>query len=142
MTKPAQFLLVIFALFFISAGFINISGKDYFSFTTVEGNITQIECPRKYSVKIKLSTSDKEYYLADKFKTVSGCREKTKAENLLGELAHLTVAQNGDVTSVKLNSKIVYSSSDVKYESARNGVISLLIGVAFLVLLFYKRNAT
>ncbi len=88
------------------------------------------------------STTDKRYYLADKFKAVTECREPAKAEKLIGEFVYLTVTENGDVTSLKLNNKEIYSFDDVQSESTQSGVVSLLIGLAFVLLLLFKRNAT
>jgi hypothetical protein len=141
MTKPAQILALIFGMLFIFVGLSGLNkGQDesQLSAQAAEGIISYIDCPRKYSPSIRLDSDSHKFYLANKFRDVTGCIDDDVSNNLIGKKVSLTYIQPEKVLSLKLNNQLVFSVNDVESEAHHSSLVILLIGCASIILLLYR----
>ena len=142
MTKPAQILALIFGMLFIFIGLLGLNksqDESQLSAQNAEGIISYVDCPRKYSPSIRLGSGNDKFYLANKFRDVTGCVDEDVSNNLIGSKVSLTYIRPDKVLSLKLNNQLVFSVDDVESEAHNSSLVILLIGCASIILLLYKR---
>ncbi|MCF6441838.1 hypothetical protein L1077_20585 [Pseudoalteromonas luteoviolacea] len=143
MTKPAQVFVLLFSFLFMFFGIEGLTGdtSDAFKVERVaEGRIRVLECPRKYSARLQLTTSDEVLYLPKSFKDSTGCRNEKVARSFTGKLVKLYISRNDKVVRAKISGKSYLTPRKTISDSRKSSITALFIGVFMFALWMFKRS--
>ena len=108
----------------------------------MDGNVQVLECPRKYSARLQLTTSEQVFSLTKSFKDSTGCRNEKVAQSFIGKSAKLYLSRNGTVVGADISGKTYLASSDTRSDTKTSSIAILFVGMAMLALWMFKRNRT